>query len=604
MRFEGYEVGSKLNGAELPPEIAIFEPADEASGPQWLAKYSRVISALLLCNCLIVTSLTAVGWVFGASVMYEMAPGFATMKFNTALSFLILCIAGGSYLLYGKFAARIVLTAVGFVALIALTTLVESAFSTNIGIDQLFVQDPLTPTGQFPGRMSQATAIGLLLSSVSLMCLYFHLLKLAQVLASLVTLTGLLALTAYVFDRSAIENFSPFSSMSINTAIAATSLGLALLLAESEKAYLRFLNYESSGGLLAQRFAPYALLIPFATAGFVMLSESLFGFDDHFGLFLLSTLIAFLFMVLLSRMSKFVHTLELEGHRAEIRERMTSERIAQLQRIHSMGLVAGGLAHDFKNLLMPIVWSADLGINTPEQDAENAKRFRIIRDSANKASALAERMMDLGKQKPLEFKHVNLNKILQENQNILRGMSKGSIDVVYNLAEHLDDIVADKAQIEQVLINLTRNACQAMSDVGKLEISTSQCSFDRKEMRSLSSANIENGEYVCLTVSDEGVGMTEEQRLHVLEPFYTTREVGLGHGLGLSSVNDIVLQHLGILDIVSEPGKGTSVLVYFPVRVRTKVQSSIKGKQLANIELDPLANATTQWLGNSVRSDS
>lgn len=561
---------SKDEDLQAGPEIPIYEPADENTTPLWLAKYSLIISNLLFCNCLIIATLTLAGWIFDSPVMYALVPGLATMKFNTALSFFLLGLSGIGYLYLPKSKYVVILWALAVVFLISALTLLQYAFSINIGIDQLIVRDVNTLPELHPGRMSQASAAGLMLSSIACAGLCFNKVKLAQVSSLVVFITGLLALTAYLFDREAIESFLPFSSLAVNTAVAFSSYGLAILFAESKKAYLRFLYYDSNGGKLAQKFSPIALLIPFVVAGAVNYAGRIFGFSAEFGLFLMSSVVALVFFYLLSRMSRFVHELELEANRAELRQRLSSERIAQIKRIESMGLVAGGVAHDFRNLLMPIIWSADLGLNALTQNPENSKRFEIIRDSAHKASALAEKMMSLGKKKALHFDYVNLNALLEELKGILHSMSRGKVEVVYQLTEQLDEIVADKSQIEQILINLTRNACQAMNDSGRLVIATSQCCLDRDEMNILSSANIENGEYVCMSITDEGVGMTEEQRQHVLEPFYSTKDAGTGHGLGLSNVNDIVLQHLGILDILSTPGKGTTVLVYFPAKVRTK----------------------------------
>lgn len=554
-------------------EIPICEPAEAATtGPLWLARYSRLISALLFCNCLIIATLTFAGWLFGVPAMYAVFSDSATMKINNALCILILGAIGLSYLSSRSAAKQLVMTGLVFVIVLALFTVLQYLLGIDFGIDELLAVDASTDAANNPGRMSLASALGLITAATAFGCLYLNKIKAAQILSAMLAGTGVLVLTAYLFDQVAIESFFPFSSLSLNTGIAFTSLGLALLFAESEKAYLRFLYYESSGGLLAQRYVPYALLIPFVAAGAIILGEYFLGYDAHFGLFLLSTSISVLFLFLLSRMSKYVHQLELEGHREDIRERMTAERIAQLQRIHSMGLVAGGIAHDFKNLLMPIIWSADLGLSLSGQSEENLKRYRVIRESAGKASALAEKMMELGKSQPMRFQILNINHVLKDMKSILEGMSKGGVVIDFQLGEDLEDVIADKSQLEQVLINLTKNACQAMNDSGRLLISTSQCGLNQNQMTSLSASSIEHGEYICLAVSDEGVGMSEEELTRVLEPFYSTKEIGEGHGLGLSTVNDIVLQHLGILDIVSKPGEGTTVLIYIPVRVQTKIQ--------------------------------
>lgn|GEM_PF-6006180 len=565
-----------VNSTNSIPEIPLRESARTSLQTFWDERQKRLLVIILLLLTFTIGLLASIGWLAGNELLHSIVPGYASMQISTATSFILLSLAGGGYLYAGRYSRSFSVACAACVVVIAFLTILESSQFSQFSLSRYLFSTAIFPSDNPPAPMALATVAGFLFASVAVIALLYGNMKIAQLFSLLVTTLGLLLLLAYLFDRSAIYGFAPFATVALNTTAGFFFLGLAILLLVPDKAYFSFLFLESAGGLVARRYAPFVLLVPFFMAGFVMMGEIAVGFSAHFGLFLLSVVIAASLMYALSKICLYVHDLEQRNHQTEVQQQLSAERLAQIHRIESMGLVAGGIAHDFKNLLMPIAWSADIGLANLEKHDVNYKRYRTILNSANRAADLAERMMALGKQKPLEFEFLDLNCVLVDFEDILLGVSKGRVEIELRLGEPLAEIIADRVHLEQILVNLTSNACQAMGNSGSIVIETSQCCIVAEQMQALSSAKVETGDYVCLSVADTGKGMTEGEKKRALEPFYSTKSTGEGHGLGLSNVHDMVLQHLGFLDINSSPGKGTVVHIYFPASMRTKAQIKIQ----------------------------
>ena len=553
------------------PRVFVSEPSIESGKPSWLSVYSRKTAAILFSVSAVTALIALAGWILDIEALFSVIPGMASTKFNTALGLLFLSIAGYS----GSRSGRGILAVPGIllttlVILLASLTAIQYILEIDFGIDQLFWADDFTPAADFPGRMSLATAVELIFVATACLFLLIGWMQPARVLSGIIVTVALLVLLAYLFDRGAIYSFFPFSTMALNTAAAFLCLGLGCLFADSEKSYLRFLYLDSVAGYVARKFVPYVLLAPFLVSGFVLLGEYLFGFSTRFGLFAVAAIIAVALIIALQRVSYVIHDIETANKRVSIEEQLDIDRINQMQKIQTMGLIAGGVAHDFRNLLMPIIWAADIGRSNAESSSDERKRYQTIFDSARKASTLAERMMDIGKQQPANLAFLSLETLVKDFSDILRGLGKGGVDISVQSGESVPDVLVDKTQIEQVLINLTSNACHAMGNSGTLKIEISYCCIEAKQMESFSTAQIEGGEYVCLSVTDSGVGMTEKEKESALNPFYSTKKSSVGFGLGLTTVNNIVAQHLGCIDISSQQNKGTTIRVYLPVGVHSK----------------------------------
>ena len=232
-------------------------------------------------------------------------------------------------------------------------------------------------------------------------------------------------------------------------------------------------------------------------------------------------------------------------------------QLEQARNMEDVVRIAGGIAHDLANLLTPIITYSELVAGSLSPDSDLQAHMRQIRMAAERAAELAQRLLAFFRRKATEPRVVDLNQLILEMDRLLRLLLTADIELVTLPAPQLGFVRVDLNGIERVLINLATNAHDGMPYGGKLIISTSNVSSRDPEARA--------GRQVMLTITDEGVGMTEEVKSRIFEPFFTTKEAGKGTGLGLSICNEIVTQAGGRITVESEPGKGTSFRVYLPM---------------------------------------
>ena len=240
-------------------------------------------------------------------------------------------------------------------------------------------------------------------------------------------------------------------------------------------------------------------------------------------------------------------------------ERSLDERIAQSQRLESVGRLAGGIAHDFNNLLTVIL--ADTESIQGRAGAEDAE-VREIEAAARRAAELTRQLLAFSRGQVLRPSVLDLNEIITSFESMLRRVIGEDIDLRLRLADALDPVEADPAQIERVIMNLVVNARDAMPNGGTLELRTEVVEIDEDYVQNR--PGVRTGRHVLLSVSDTGVGMTEDVRRNAFEPFYTTKPKGRGTGLGLASVYGVVRQSGGDISLYSEPGQGTIVKIFLP----------------------------------------
>ncbi|MDY7009279.1 MAG: ATP-binding protein [Planctomycetota bacterium] len=251
------------------------------------------------------------------------------------------------------------------------------------------------------------------------------------------------------------------------------------------------------------------------------------------------------------------------------RKRIESQ-LRQSVKMEAIGRLAGGIAHDFNNMLAIIQGYADLMLKSMDQDSRHYEDVQSIRAAAKRAATLTRQLLAFGRKQTIQPRVIDLNEIITDTDSMLRRIIGEDIELITILGENPWCVKVDPIQVaEQVIINLAANAREAMPDGGKLTIETSNVTLDADYARR--HAEVTPGDYVMLTVSDTGVGMTEEIKSHIFEPFFTTRETGKGTGLGLSTVYGVVKQSGGYIWVYSEPGKGTTFKIYLP-RVVTPVE--------------------------------
>ena len=264
--------------------------------------------------------------------------------------------------------------------------------------------------------------------------------------------------------------------------------------------------------------------------------------------------------------------------RAE-KERLTLEaQLKQAQKMESIGTLAGGIAHDFNNILGIILGNAELAMDdVPEW---NPARFNLkeIRTASLRAKDVVRQLLSFARKTRLEKKPTNIVSIVKESLNLIRSSIPASIDIHRNISADIDNILADPTQINQVLINLCTNANHAMPDGGIIEVILKNAALD--ENATAQYPDLNSGRYVSLTVRDTGHGIPKEDMDRIFDPYFTTKEVGKGTGMGLAVVHSIVKEHNGIISVKSEPGKGTTFNIFFPAVDKDAVVESEPSEKL------------------------
>ncbi|HYL20544.1 MAG TPA: ATP-binding protein, partial [Gemmatimonadales bacterium] len=247
----------------------------------------------------------------------------------------------------------------------------------------------------------------------------------------------------------------------------------------------------------------------------------------------------------------------------DVTERRSLERqLLQAQKMEAVGRLAGGVAHDFNNVLTAILGYAGLLLDGLPTLSPLRPDLEEIRKAADRAAGLTRQLLAFSRKQVLEMRALDLNELVADMDKLLRRLLGEDIDVVTNLDRTLGAVRADAAQLEQVVVNLAVNSRDAMPEGGTLMIETRNADLD--DSYAGEHVPVRPGRYVMLAVSDTGTGMSAETMSHVFEPFFTTKEAGKGTGLGLSTVYGIVKQSGGYVWCYSEPGHGTTFKVYLP----------------------------------------
>ncbi|MCG8472956.1 MAG: response regulator [Desulfobacterales bacterium] len=254
-----------------------------------------------------------------------------------------------------------------------------------------------------------------------------------------------------------------------------------------------------------------------------------------------------------------------ERHRVEKEKDRLFQHLLQAQKLEAIGTLAGGVAHDINNLLMAVQGNITLILNHAEANSLIDKRGRKVETLVASGSKLTSQLLGFARGGRYHVRPEGINTIVKSSLSIF-GRTRKGISIRERLAAKLSNVEIDRTQMEQVLLNLYLNASHAMPDGGRLTIVTEEVHLDDAQVASASP--IEPGRYVTVSVSDTGVGMDASTQSKVFDPFFTTREMGHGTGLGLASAYGIVKNHKGYITVASEEGKGTRFDIYLPASVK------------------------------------
>lgn len=256
------------------------------------------------------------------------------------------------------------------------------------------------------------------------------------------------------------------------------------------------------------------------------------------------------------------HTSITNRKRAEAEREKLQEQLTQAQKMESVGRLAGGVAHDFNNMLSVILGRTEMALVGMDEGEPLHATLQEISKAAGRSALLTRQLLAFARKQTVALRVLDLNETVTGMLTMLRRLIGENIDLAWIPAKNLQPVKMDSSQIDQVLANLCVNCRDAISDTGRIVIETDMVIVDE----SYCAANVDciPGEYVRLSVSDNGCGMDRETMSHLFEPFFTTKETGKGTGLGLATVYGIVKQNKGFIHVYSEPGQGSTFTIYLP----------------------------------------
>jgi signal transduction histidine kinase/CheY-like chemotaxis protein len=263
-----------------------------------------------------------------------------------------------------------------------------------------------------------------------------------------------------------------------------------------------------------------------------------------------------------------------ERKQAERSRELLEAQLRQSQKMEAIGQLAGGVAHDFNNLLSVILNYTRFSMEGLEEDDERRRDMEEVIRAGEQASRLTQQLLAFSRKDVAQPTELSLNDVVADLERMLRRTLGEQVELETALDQELASIQADSGQIQQVIMNLCVNARDAMPEGGRLVVATSNETVD--ESAALEEPELSPGDYVCLTVTDSGIGMTDEVRARIFDPFFTTKERGSGTGLGLSTVYGIAAQAGGHVSVRSQVGEGTVFRVYLPV-VTASAREPVRG---------------------------
>jgi two-component system cell cycle sensor histidine kinase/response regulator CckA len=238
------------------------------------------------------------------------------------------------------------------------------------------------------------------------------------------------------------------------------------------------------------------------------------------------------------------------------------EQLFQSQKMEAIGRLAGGVAHDFNNILTIIKGNSDLALRKMDEENPFHERIKEIQVASNRATALTRQLLAFSRKQVLKPQTIDMNEIIRNMKKMLQRLIGEDIELILHLDSETGYIKADPSQMEQVIMNLVVNASDAMPQGGRVNIMTSSMYLNSSKNGNGSSPK---RKYMALKISDTGTGMDKETQSHIFEPFFTTKAVGKGTGLGLATVYGIIKQSEGTITVNSQVGQGTTFNIYLPI---------------------------------------
>jgi len=274
-----------------------------------------------------------------------------------------------------------------------------------------------------------------------------------------------------------------------------------------------------------------------------------------------------------------------DRHNAEIEREKLQEQLAQAQKMESVGRLAGGVAHDFNNMLEVIIGNVELAMMDVDKDDPLHRDLEEIEKAAQRSADLTRQLLAFARKQTVSPRILNINDVVQGMLKMLGRLIGEDIELAWIPGKSIWNINIDPAQIDQILANLCVNARDAIKDVGKITIETQNITIEKEYCET--HREFSPGQFIMLAVSDDGCGMADEVKENLFEPFYTTKSIHEGTGLGLATVFGIIKQNNGFINVYSEIDEGTTFKIYLPRDIGKSEslvdkeinQSAIRGKE-------------------------
>jgi signal transduction histidine kinase/ActR/RegA family two-component response regulator len=243
-------------------------------------------------------------------------------------------------------------------------------------------------------------------------------------------------------------------------------------------------------------------------------------------------------------------------------------KILHAQRIDSIGNLAGGVAHDFNNILTSILGSTAIMKRKLKRGEPWYRFVDIIETAAKRGAGLTRQLLTFARKSTVQFRPIVINDIIDETLHLFERSVDKTIEIKKNLTTEMSIVNGDDGQVQQAILNLLINARDAMPEGGSITVESGHVNFD--ERKSNNWAEVKSGQYVAISIKDTGVGMDQYVQQRIFEPFFTTKDQGKGTGLGLSVVYGVVNSHNGFIAVQSEAGKGACFTLHFPLLADTE----------------------------------
>lgn len=569
---------SELSGSE--------ETAIKATLNRWIFGATAI--------AFMISALALIGYATGATALYSILRGAPAMSPLTAFGLLSLSLAQFARATDVRKIALILGTAV---AILGIAAFIDQLVRNNDLLSPWITRHVFgaAPTA---GRGSLGTATSLILLGITYHPWIVARPRYGDLAAAGAFLLSVLALVGQAYGAADISGLRIFRTMAPNTALSVLALSVASILSRKGRGWVSAIMLEGPAGRTTRRQLLFGLLpsvvgyclVEAARAGWLQLGAAM-------ALLVVLTITPLLWLALRSgqtladleeerlkrETAEALHLDVLEQRvDAAIAEReLAEEALRQSQKMEAMGQLTGGVAHDFNNLLTPIIGSLDLIARRANISERERRLLEGALQSADRAKILIQRLLAFARRQPLKPGPVDVAAVVCGMGELVAASVGTQVRVEMSMPAGLPPAFAEANQVEMAILNLCVNARDAMPDGGSLAIGATERSWGENPALAL-----EPGKYVVISVTDTGVGMDEETKRRAVEPFFSTKGIGRGTGLGLSMVHGLAAQLKGGLYIESQPGVGTRIDLWLPVAN----EPFSANPQLARHEAEPVAS--------------